>query len=1666
MARIRRVVKKLPPAAEQGFEDRLWPVNVSLLVLGSFLFGSAYAYLKSDAVWWANRLTWMLVIPLGIAGLMIGLRFIGSRRMRRAVQLATVVSILVHVIFLIMSLESSIFSSASNKPQATRDLVEPQRQIVVPEYARHHFVDPQQRPKEDYEKPVETVTPESTPQELARQETQPEPRAREPQPTPVPEPLQTNQPNVVQRQQTAETMPRQSDQSSQLSRRQASATVRPNQTADKPQETPTETSRSAAQPQAQASAVARQSTETPRTSATNAPTPDPANPTAQPTPTVARRDTTARPTPETTAAPTLRRQTAQPQNVPRAATTSADAPVVTQRTTNDPLKPQTTLAQKQTTASPTNQPTTAEATPDASSQQPQTAERRQQPTEARPTIAETPTPIAPQRVRSTSRPDPATVAATATPTPTTVGEARQPVMEASSSAVAHTTPTATATPNRATTDAPANPQATPTVATATPRRSSESTPQATSAEAPSPSMARQANARNPAPSVTTAATAIAAARQTQAEGLAPSSTAMSKQSAAAAEVARASGDPTPATSRSATSNVQVAGPARAATEAATPTTNTTAGTAPGRQSTSATANVVTNAAPVTTNAGPQTTTALAPSATASTVVRQATGAAGPTSSQTPLDAQAASPTTQVAQSGARRTATSAAVPSLDPNAPAGRNPSRTMTTAAAAASPTNVESPAAAIAAAGTGEPTAQPTKVALARGAVGMAGSGASPNLDRTSPAGDRPSLVASGASRRAEATQNSPEGPAFAPSDAPLVRRSVADAARPTGTLKAEAVDYATTGGVAVPTELTASASAALSQASANAAQGATSASKGTVDVDLGPTQIVSERGAARASGGGQPELNFTNPSPTIARSKTGGAPQASIAASEVAAAPVAPAGTSGGAPAAAFQPLATTTVRTMAGGDQPVTGGPTTGQQGPPTEVAAAPVLADAPVSRADASEGAAGSAGGQPVLGNEDEEEKRRRLARAAAGGAPQLALQGPAAIEAPASAATPAGGGPAGQMTGPALVAARTAPAGGPAAPAATAGGVEAPASGGQAAGQLTGPTRVTRSEAVEAAIGAPVAGGGTGSPARAGGGVALAANTQADVPTIAGAPQSGGAPQGSPLEAQGVATARSGEAMRGAPVSGPVGAIAADTVADGQAGGAPGAAVGSRAAAAQASDAPAVGQIAAGGPGPRRAAGGAAAGVGATGPIEVPVMAAEVAQATADHMGPGAGKTETVRQSGGAALTVEVASVDGPGGLGSQATPDVGVNTRRALADSNQVQLRSARFQRQKAGGVLNVSTAAVVPTDPFRGRTTKQSGSEGGNGSPPPQTETSIELGLAFLARYQTPDGSWTLKGFNEEVQLSSDTAATALALLAFQGAGYNHREHKYKDNVRAALDYLVKNQRDDGDLFLPADDESNRSVWLYSHSIAALALCEAYGMTQDPALKEPAQKALDFIVAGQNRERGGWRYAPGVGSDTSVTGWMMMALKSGELSGLKVPPDTYVKIRRWLDSAQGSGGDSHLYRYNPLAPDTETQRHGRDVTKTMTSVGLLMRLYSGWRRDNPNMIRGADYLQQHLPAIGTVRNPQRDTYYWYYATQVMFHMGGKHWEAWNGQLHPLLVNSQIKQGALAGSWEPRGPVPDRWAEHAGRLYVTVMNLLSLEVYYRHLPLYDDTAK
>jgi hypothetical protein len=435
---------------------------------------------------------------------------------------------------------------------------------------------------------------------------------------------------------------------------------------------------------------------------------------------------------------------------------------------------------------------------------------------------------------------------------------------------------------------------------------------------------------------------------------------------------------------------------------------------------------------------------------------------------------------------------------------------------------------------------------------------------------------------------------------------------------------------------------------------------------------------------------------------------------------------------------------------------------------------------------------------------------------------------------------------------------------------------------------------------------------------------------------------------------------------------------------------------------------------------------------------------------------------------GGARAIVRTRAPEGPGGSEDEAGPQPGITARPSRRPTDSPLENDARFLARVAASALPVDGRVRQMAPAFQQRSPERR-DESRAGKPRPETEAAIERGLAFLARAQQPDGRWSLARFPGATafdggSIESDTAATGLALLCFLGAGYDHFGETYADTVRRGLEFLRAVQRPDGDLYLESDEVSNRSARLYSHGIAAMALCEAVGMTGDPLVKESARKACRFIELSQHEKRGGWRYAAGIGSDLSVSGWMLLALRSGQLAGIEVSPRCLEGVRTLLDTSQ-SPASAHAYVYNPYAPDIPEQRAGRFPSPSMNAVGLLMRLHSGWNREDPRIVQGALALAAEPAANGRRGASKRDCYLWYYAAQVLFHVGGEPWDRWYEGLHSLLVGSQVNVGDRAGSWDPGGETPDRWGGFGGRIYVTALNLLTLEVSYRHLPIYQVLA-
>lgn len=361
-------------------------------------------------------------------------------------------------------------------------------------------------------------------------------------------------------------------------------------------------------------------------------------------------------------------------------------------------------------------------------------------------------------------------------------------------------------------------------------------------------------------------------------------------------------------------------------------------------------------------------------------------------------------------------------------------------------------------------------------------------------------------------------------------------------------------------------------------------------------------------------------------------------------------------------------------------------------------------------------------------------------------------------------------------------------------------------------------------------------------------------------------------------------------------------------------------------------------------------------------------------------------------------------------------------------ADPNLPDLEQLKLEIGSADG----SRVAIAARDPrVRVELIQQ---EGGT----TLTEAAVARGLRWLAQQQQPDGRWRLDG-----GVHSDSAAASLALLPFLGAGQTHLSGRHKDVVARGLRWLIGQQRPDGDL----RDDSRGNTGMYAHGQGAIVLSEAYLMTGDEALREPAQRAIDFIVDAQYPD-GGWRYQPrselAAGAqrgDTSVVGWQLMAMQSARAATLRVPQEAFELSGHFLDSVQRRDGAVYAYQAN------------NQPTPTMTAEALLCRIYLGWTKSDLPLMEGVRYLLDEHPPDADRPN----VYYWYYGTQTLHHVGGPEWERWNFLMRDALVTTQETRGDAAGSWAPRG-------EHAsagGRLYMTSLAVCTLEVYYRHLPIF-----
>ena len=125
-------------------------------------------------------------------------------------------------------------------------------------------------------------------------------------------------------------------------------------------------------------------------------------------------------------------------------------------------------------------------------------------------------------------------------------------------------------------------------------------------------------------------------------------------------------------------------------------------------------------------------------------------------------------------------------------------------------------------------------------------------------------------------------------------------------------------------------------------------------------------------------------------------------------------------------------------------------------------------------------------------------------------------------------------------------------------------------------------------------------------------------------------------------------------------------------------------------------------------------------------------------------------------------------------------------------------------------------------------------------------------------------------------------------------------------------------------------------------------------------------------------------------------------MALKSAKKIGLKVRPEVIQRMDKFLDSQQSESGAYYGYR--------STQKEA-----CTTSIGLLLRLFRGWSRTDPRILKGTQYIADLGPSSDGI-------YYNYYATQLLFHMKFEKWAQCERHEPRLFSTRTSKGGARKG--------------------------------------------
>lgn len=324
-----------------------------------------------------------------------------------------------------------------------------------------------------------------------------------------------------------------------------------------------------------------------------------------------------------------------------------------------------------------------------------------------------------------------------------------------------------------------------------------------------------------------------------------------------------------------------------------------------------------------------------------------------------------------------------------------------------------------------------------------------------------------------------------------------------------------------------------------------------------------------------------------------------------------------------------------------------------------------------------------------------------------------------------------------------------------------------------------------------------------------------------------------------------------------------------------------------------------------------------------------------------------------------------------------------------------------------------------------------------------------SARAALGWLASMQKENGAWPPKAAEGSSGEATDTIAlSAIAVLPFLAEGIVPEKptastpatEPYAEVVAKALGFLDAHQPEKGGKLGSIGDSVD------AHLLGLVVFSEAFALSADEKLKDECKRnaklAVEWLMRLRGSGNGGEVPQETLARDTARA---IAALQAAKVCGVGVPSDALRKAAKFLETLHTA--DLPLGSRFATAP-------GLPADADFTAACLLALACVAREVDSPTLAAGCDYLAGKAPAVGADRT-ECSPRFLLLAGEALRSIEGEAYDAWNAAVRSFLTSTQVKEGPLAGSWDPA-----IFAGETDRVWATACATLCLQSHFRYLPL------